>query len=117
MVESFKFDLKRKVTGQKRGRKSRDISDYCEHTENRIKELKAQIADPDTNETKKAKIRNQISAFQARMKAKLQNVGQEIKMREVQDQISGIMKIANQFIPSEQLALFQSKVKQDFPEL
>ena len=38
-------------------------------------------------------------------------------MRKVQDQISGIMNIASQFIPSEQMSLFQSKVKQNFPEL
>ena len=51
------------------------------------------------------------------MKAKIQSTGMENKMQKVQDQIAGIMQIANQFIPSEHLAMFQSKVKQDFPEL
>ena len=117
LVEGLKVDLKRNITGQKRGRKSRAISDYVEHTENRIRELKAQLENPETEESQKPKIRNQISAFQARMKAKIQSTGLENKMRKVQDQISGIMQIANQFIPSEQLAMFQSKVKQNFPEL
>ena len=70
-VEGIKVDLARKISGQKRGRKSRTISDYCEHTEQRIKELKVQLEDPETCETQKPKIRNQISAFQARMKAKI----------------------------------------------
>lgn len=117
MVMGLKVDLERKVSGNKRGRKSRAIEDYCEHTENRIKDLKAQLEDPETDESKKPKIRNQISAFQARMKAKITNMGTEIKMRKVQDQISGIMQIANQFIPSEMRSMFQSKVMQDFPEV
>ena len=58
------------LSEKRRGRKSRNIIDYCEHTENRIKELKEKLADPMTEESQKPKIRNQISAYNARMKAK-----------------------------------------------
>ena len=43
-------------------------------------------------------------------------MGQELKMRKVQDQISGILQIANQFIPSEQRSMFQSKIQEQYPE-
>ena len=51
MVEGLKVDLSRKISGQKRGRKSRAISDYCEHTEKRIRELKAQLENPETEDS------------------------------------------------------------------
>ena len=68
------------LSEKKRGRKSRNITDYCEHTENRIRELKEKLADAMTEESQKPKIRNQISAYQARMRAKIQNQDQEKQM-------------------------------------
>ena len=49
-LTQIKQDLKNSKTGQKRGRKVQNFHEYCEHTTNRIKELKQELADPATGE-------------------------------------------------------------------
>ena len=120
LVDNKNLSLGLTLSEKKRGRKSRNITDYCEHTENRIKELKEKLADSMTEESQKPKIRNQISAYQARMKAKIQNLDQEKQMQNVKDQISAILQIASNYIPADKWNQFKDKVKEhcrDYVEL
>ena len=49
-LSEIKQDLKSAKAGQKRGRKVQNFHEYCEHTTQRIKELKQELADSKTNE-------------------------------------------------------------------
>lgn len=66
------------VVGKKRGRKVQEFQTYCENTQERIDELKRTVKLSSTSEERKKQIRNQISAFQARLKQRIQNMDQEL---------------------------------------
>lgn len=76
----IKHDLELEMVGQKRGRKEKAFADYCERTSERITQLKKDLAVPNTSETQKNKIRNRISAYQARLKNKIATMDQVVKI-------------------------------------
>ena len=49
-LTQIKQDLNNSKAGLKRGRKVQNFHEYCEHTTQRIKELKQELADSNTNE-------------------------------------------------------------------
>ena len=62
------------AAGMKRGRKIQGFHNYCERTTEKIKNLKAQVQDPATSDVEKNRLRNQISAYQARLKQRISNL-------------------------------------------
>ena len=68
--------------GMKRGRKVQGFAEYCQKTTERINELKAQLSNDKTSEDKKKQLRNQISAFQARLKQRITNMDQELRLEQ-----------------------------------
>ena len=60
--------------GMKRGRKVQGFAEYCQKTTERINELKSLLSNDKTSEEKKKQLRNQISAFQARLKQRITNM-------------------------------------------
>ena len=77
--------------GMKRGRKVQGFSEYCLKTTERIKELKDILKDPNTEEEKKKQLRNQVSAFQARLKQRITNMDQELRLEQKNQQLSTIL--------------------------
>jgi flagellin-specific chaperone FliS len=84
--------------GMKRGRKVQGFSEYCEKTQERINELKATLKIDSTSEEQKKQIRNQISAFQARLKQRITNMDQELCLEQKNQQISTVLKIISEYV-------------------
>jgi len=66
--------------GKKRGRIAQGFTEYCENTQDLINDLSNTLNDEKTSLKKKKKLRNQISAFQARLKKRIINMDQELRL-------------------------------------
>lgn len=103
--------------GMKRGRKVQGFADYCHKTTARINELKLLLRQPETTEDQKKQLRNQISAFQARLKQRITNMDQELRLEQKTQQLSTILNIVANYVDQTQLSNIFEKVDTTFPEM
>lgn len=113
----IKNDGKHYQVGQKRGRRVLQFSEYCDQTAQRIKELKELLFDPKTEEDERNKLRNQISAYQARLKSRITSMDQQVRLDQRDKQITGIIQIASSFLSSDKAAAFLKEIKKRLPDL
>ena len=93
------------------------FSEYCEQTAQRIKELKVLLFKPQTEEEERNRLRNQISAYQARLKSRIASMDQQVRLDQKDAQIRGVIKIAASFLSDEQKGAFLQSVNKRLPEL
>ena len=103
--------------GMKRGRKVQGFADYCQKTTDRINNLKNSLKKDETPEEKKKQLRNQISAFQARLKQRITSMDQELRLEQKNQQLSTILTIISEFVNHEQLGQIFVKIDSTFPEM
>ena len=103
--------------GMKRGRKVQGFADYCKKTTDRINELKAELNMPTTTEDKKKQLRNQISAFQARLKQRITNMDQELRLEQKNQQLSTILSVVKAHVEPDQLNSIFEKIDETFQEM
>lgn len=103
--------------GMKRGRKVQGFAEYCQKTTERINDLKNSLKNENTTEDKKKQLRNQISAFQARLKQRITNMDQELRLEQKNQQLSTILKIVSDYVEHSQLGNIFAKIDESFPEM
>ena len=103
--------------GNRRGRKVQDFGAYCKKTIERINTLKNNLKNPDASEDKKKQTRNQIAAFQARLKQRIQSMDQELRLEQKNQQLSTVLTIVSKHVGEGQLSSIFSKLDQSFPEM
>ena len=70
----------REKQGQRRGRGKTKFADYSQRVEAKIVALKQVVADPTASEDRKNQVRNQISAYQARLDQRIASMELELKI-------------------------------------
>ena len=103
--------------GMKRGRKVQGFAEYCQKTTERINELKSLLSNDKTSEDKKKQLRNQISAFQARLKQRITNMDQELRLEQKNQQLSTVLSIVSEYVDHSQLGNIFVKIDESFPEM
>ena len=103
--------------GMKRGRKVQGFAEYCQKTTERINELKNTLKKENTSEEKKKQLRNQISAFQARLKQRITNMDQELRLEQKNQQLSTVLTIVSDYVDHSQLGNIFVKIDESFPEM
>ena len=107
-----KADIQKNKSGHKRGRKSQQFSSYCEQTTQRIKDLKAQIMDPDTTDEERSRLRNQISAYQARLKQRINCLDSKVKLEKMDTFTSGIIQIFTETLEPQLMSKLLTKINE-----
>ena len=103
--------------GMRRGRKVQGFADYCQKTTDRINNLKNTLKNSRDSEDKKKQLRNQISAFQARLKQRITNMDQELRLEQKNQQLSTILSVCSKYVDQNQLDSIFSKINGRFPEM
>ena len=80
-------------------------------------ELRTTLMDVETPNSKKKQLRNQISAFQARLKQRITNMDQELRLEQKNQQLSTILSIVVENVKPGQLGEIFGKIDEIFPEI
>ena len=88
----------KEARGVKRGRKVLDFTEYCNKTTRRIDELKLILINTDATEEKRKQVRNQISAFQARLKQRMNCMDKELRIEQKHQQLSSMLTVLKNFM-------------------
>ena len=89
----------------KNGSKSRhkDLMVYYAETLDKIKELKKVLKNKQTDGPTKVRVRNQISAYQTRLKNRIHPLMSEMQIKKIDDQINAVIKITKEIVTPSQM--------------
>ena len=75
------------------------------------------MQDESTSENKKKQLRNQVSAFQARLKQRITNMDQELRLEQKNQQLSTVLTIVSEYVEPGQLGHIFAKIDETFPDM